>query len=66
VRHGSGNKVVSSDGSIDFYRGLAEMSGQELCFRMISSRRPDTEKCPRHQTGKTKYVRSRVVSSLEN
>jgi len=24
------------------------MSGQALCFRMISSRRPDTGKCPRH------------------
>jgi len=30
------------------YRGLAEMSGQALCFLMISSRRPDTGKCPRH------------------
>ena len=30
------------------YRGLAEMSGQALYFRMISSRRPDTGKCPRH------------------
>ena len=32
------------------YRGLAEMSGQDLCFRMISSRRPDTIKCPRHSS----------------
>ena len=29
------------------YCGLAEMPCQELCFRMISSRRPGTGKCPR-------------------
>ena len=28
------------------YRGSPEMSGQELCFRMISSRRLDIKRMP--------------------
>jgi len=39
---------IASVRALGLYRGLAEMSGQALCFRMISSRRPDTGKCPRH------------------
>jgi len=35
------------------HRGLAQMSGQDLCFRMISNRRPDTGKCPRHPCEET-------------
>ena len=37
----SGKNILVDRGSL--YRALAEMSGQKLCFRMISSRRPDTE-----------------------
>ena len=37
----------SEGDDLSIYRGLAEMSGQELCCRMISSRRPDTGKGPR-------------------
>jgi len=47
------------------HRGLAEMSGQALCFRMLSSRRPDTGKCPRH-TQEVRIQSGTVLMSYGN
>ena len=41
------------------------MSGQDLCFRMIPSRRPDTIKCPRHIQAALSRLRLRFGTAVD-